>query len=149
MRTMAPEAWRAAWPRNVWAGATVEDQERVQRILDLVQVPARVRFLSCEPLLECVDLGLAGVMPRDICSGYAPVAAIHWVICGGESGPGARPMHPAWARSLRDQCVQAGVPFHFKQWGEHDETGKRVGKRVAGRILDGRTWDELPEVPRG
>lgn len=73
---------------------------------------------------------------------------IHWVLCGGESGRGAnvRPMHPQWARSLRDQCIAAGVAFHYKQWGEHDEHGTRLGKKATGRILDGRTWDQLPVV---
>lgn len=69
---------------------------------------------------------------------------IDWIICGGESGPKARPMHPAWARSLRDQAQAAGVPFLFKQWGEYDQDGRRVGKHTAGRLLDGRTWDEVP-----
>jgi protein gp37 len=68
------------------------------------------------------------------------------VICGGESGPGARPLNPSWARSIRDQCQRNGVPFFFKQWGEHDENGVRTGKKKAGRILDGRTWEEYPEV---
>lgn len=77
-------------------------------------------------------------------------ARIHWVLCGGESGRGAnvRPMAPEWARSLRDQCVAAGVAFHYKQWGEHDEHGARLGKKATGRVLDGRTWDELPAVTR-
>lgn len=115
------------WPPNVWAGTTVEDQRRAdERIPALVEVPARVRFLSCEPLLEAVDLRLHQVD-----------GSIHWVICGGESGPGARTMDPVWALDLRDQCLRAGVPFHFKQWGG-------VLKKLTGRELDGRTWDEVP-----
>ncbi|HYF06163.1 MAG TPA: DUF5131 family protein, partial [Acetobacteraceae bacterium] len=113
------EHWGDEWPENLWAGCTVENQEYAdKRIPELLRVPARVRFLSCEPLLGPVDLegvaghpfgceGLMGCEPK-----------IHWVICGGESGPNARPMHPDWARSLRDQCEAAGVAFFIKQWGE-------------------------------
>jgi protein gp37 len=186
-------------PPNVWVGATVENRKQgLPRIDALREIPASVRFLSVEPLLE--DLG------------KIDLAGIHWVIVGGESGPGARPMHPDWARSLRDQCVDAGVPFFFKQWGSWEpmmeaepylnelgyqpasevramlrgvcivdpdgtveepqpkpewcrnyEAGMqdeendwplghgpyamhRVGKKAAGRELDGRTWDEVPEV---
>ena len=132
---------------NVWLGVSVESQEWVRRIRALVETPAAVRFLSCEPLLGPIQLQLVGQEQHD--GGVHPVhgawSALDWVIVGGESGPGARPMHPAWARSLRDQCVTAGVPFFFKQWGEHDARGLRVGKKVAGRLLDGRTWDEYPE----
>lgn len=113
-------------PSNVWIGTTVEDQDRAQeRIWRLLSIPATVRFLSCEPLLGPVDL-LAGAFdpPNSgfaIMDGFGRVdddeVGIHWVICGGESGPCARPMHPSWARSLRDQCRAAGVPFFFKQWG--------------------------------
>ena len=81
-----------------------------------------MRFLSCEPLLGPLDLDLDG---------------IHWVIAGGESGPGARPMRPEWAQSVRDQCLAAGVPFFFKQWGAHDASGTRMSKKAAGRLLDG------------
>lgn len=96
------------WPHNVWLGTTVEDQQRAdERIPHLLAVPAVVRFLSCEPLLGPVDLD-RWIGPQ----------LLHWVIAGGESGRGARPMHPAWARSLRDQCTAAGVAFFFKQWGE-------------------------------
>jgi len=122
----ATRAWLIDWlngsaPNNVWVGTSIEDQARAdERIPILLSIPARVRFLSCEPLLGRVHLGLFGTVPRDI----APAAytmgyqMIHWVICGGESGHGARPMHPDWSRSLRDQCKAAGVPFLFKQWGE-------------------------------
>ena len=118
--------WKASpWPGNVWIGTSVENQRRAnERIPALVQVPAVVRFLSCEPLLESVDL--------------TPwLSALQWVICGGESGPGARPMAPEWARSLRDQCIAAQVPYFFKQWG-----GRTA--KAGGRTLDGRFWDEMP-----
>ena len=178
------------WPLpNVWLGTSVEDQATADaRIPHLLATPAAVGFVSAEPLLGEVDLsripkskiapnitiltnaltgidGLGNVGPR-----------LGWIICGGESGKNARPMHPDWARSLRDQCVADGVPFHFKQWGEWmpsdretsiiasngeliDFQGEkyagrgghqsathmiRVGKKRAGRLLDGRTWDELP-----
>jgi protein gp37 len=95
-------------PANVWIGTTVEDQTRAdERIPELLKIPAKVRFLSCEPLLRPVNL------EREFRDG-----GIHWLIAGGESGTGARPMHPDWARSLRDQCADADVPFLFKQWGE-------------------------------
>ena len=119
------------WPTNVWMGVSVENQRFVSRVDDLRETEAAVRFLSCEPLLGSLDLNLDG---------------IHWVIVGGESGPGARKMEPEWACAVRDQCAEAGVPFFFKQWGAHDRDGRRVGKRRAGRRLDGRTWDRLPEV---
>ena len=143
--------WFADWrrgkgPKNVWIGTTVEDQTRAdERIPQLLRIPARVRFLSCEPLLGHVELdrffwdyGIDRMWPRK--SDWWPRKSdwdIDWVICGGESGPGARPMDPEWARSLRDQCSAANVPFHFKQWGG-------VHKASAGRVLDGRTWDEVP-----
>lgn len=141
------------WPANVWLGASVVNQEEADRdIPKLLAVPARVRFLSMEPLLGPVDLRQAH---------FAPVRLprVDWVIVGGESGPGARPMHPAWARGLRDQCVAAGVPFLFKQWGEWAPIGERrsilgctlydmehVGKKAAGRQLDGCQHDGYPEV---
>lgn len=111
------------WPENVWMGVSVENADYVHRIDHLREVPAAVRFLSLEPLL--------GPLPN------LNLEGIHWVIVGGESGPGARPMDPEWARDLRDQCVEAQVPFFFKQWGG-------VNKKKAGRLLDGRTWDEMP-----
>lgn len=162
------DAWMTeCWPLpNVWLGTSVEDQRRAdERIPELLRTPAAVRFLSCEPLLGPVDL-------CTVDHGHAPALSyLDWVIVGGESGPGARPMHPDWARSLRDQCQAAGVPFFFKQWGawapwdddnwslpagaddvEAHEKARtidgveflRVGKRAAGRLLDGRTWDEVP-----
>lgn len=120
------------WPRSVWIGTSVESTRQVGRITDLCEHDAPVRFLSCEPLLGPIDFGPEGL------------AGIGWVIVGGESGPNARPMRPEWVRAIRDQCVAAGVPFLFKQWGEHDENGVKVGKKKAGRIVDGRLWDEYP-----
>lgn len=117
------------WHSNIWIGVSVESQRWASRIDDLRLVPAAVRFLSCEPLLGPVNLALDGV---------------DWVIVGGESGSMARRMDPKWARSIRDQCQEAEVPFFFKQWGAFDEAGKRRGKKVSGRILDSRTWDDLP-----
>lgn len=114
------------WPENVWMGVSVEDQRVISRIADLRQCPAQTRFLSCEPLIGSLnDLDLAG---------------IHWLIAGGESGPGARPMDPAWVLSLRDQCREQGVAFFFKQWG-----GKR--KHTTGRELEGRLHSEYPAPP--
>ena len=112
-------------PANAWLGVSVENQEYTTRIDDLRSVKAAVRFLSIEPLLGPIEnLILTG---------------IHWVIVGGESGPGARPMDPAWVRAIRDQCVDAGVPFFFKQWGG-------VQKKRTGRLLDNRTWDQMPSA---
>lgn len=120
------------WPKHVWAGVSVESQEYVGRIEHLVEVPAMVRFLSVEPLLGPVALKVS-LLRR-----------LHWVIVGGESGPKARPMNPNWARDIRDQCVNAAVPFFFKQWGVYDSRGARRTKKASGRVLDGRTWNEMP-----
>ena len=117
------------WPSNVWMGVSVENQRFVSRVDDLRQVPASVRFLSCEPLLGELKLDLDD---------------IHWVIAGGESGPGARPMELSWIRAVRDQCLETEVPFFFKQWGAHDEQGRRVGKKRAGRCLDGFYCNAIP-----
>ena len=125
---------RWAWPPNVWMGVSVENQHWTSRVDILRAIPAAVRFLSCEPLLAPLDLDLEG---------------IDWVIAGGESGAGARPMAAEWARSLRDQCVDAAVPYFFKQWGEHDAAGVRRGKKAAGRLLDGQLWSETPERDLG
>ena len=120
------------WPPNVLIGTSVEDRRVVDRVAVLKEVPALVRFLSCEPLIGPVgDIDLDGV---------------GWVIVGGESGPRARPMDRDWARDLRDQCVNAGVPYFFKQWGRFDMEGRAVGKKRSGRLLDGRTWDEHPAI---
>lgn len=112
------------WPPNVWMGVSVENQKYAERIDFLRQTGAKVKFVSCEPLLGPVELDLRG---------------IDWVIVGGESGPNHRPIDPAWVRSLRDQCQRANVPFFFKQWGGRTS-------KSGGRLLDGRTWDELPEA---
>lgn len=115
---------RLPWPANIWAGATVEDAAHLYRAEQLRRTGAAVKFLSIEPLLGPIDnLDLTG---------------IDWVILGGESGPGARPLHPDWARSIRDQCLAAGVPFWFKQWGG-------VRRRETGHTLDGREWLERPD----
>jgi protein gp37 len=121
---------RLAWAPNIWMGTSVENQRFTTRIAHLRRTSARVKFLSCEPLLGPLRLKLSGV---------------DWVIVGGESGPGARPMRADWARDIRSQCETAGVAFFFKQWGAHNEEGVRVGKSRAGRTLDGRTWDAMPE----
>ncbi|PKQ22277.1 MAG: hypothetical protein CVT65_14160 [Actinobacteria bacterium HGW-Actinobacteria-5] len=112
------------WPDNLWMGVSIESVQVIGRIDHLRATPAAVRFLSCEPLLGALpDLNLQG---------------IDWVIAGGESGPGARPMDPTWVAELRDQCETAGVAFFFKQWGGRTP-------KANGRILDGRTWDLMPE----
>jgi protein gp37 len=164
-QVMLTFAIQHGWPENAWAGTTVENQEMAAaRIPMLSAMPAKVRFLSMEPLQGPVDLS------------FWPDDAVQWVIVGGESGHGARPMHPNWARSLRDQCQAAGVAFFFKQWGEYAAEfrpgtavelstlaanqsvawgdGKtnhtlytRVGKKQAGRLLDGREWNEFPAAP--
>lgn len=113
------------WPSNVWMGVSVENRDVTSRVDDLRQVPAQVRFLSCEPLLGPLDgLDLRGV---------------NWVIVGGESGPGARPMKQEWVMSILQQCRETGVPFFFKQWGG-------VQKHRTGRLLHGRTYDEMPAL---
>jgi protein gp37 len=111
------------WPGNVWLGTSVEADAVIDRVDALRAIPASVRFLSCEPLL--------GPLRR------LDLAGIRWVIVGGESGPGARPMREEWVVEIKDRCEAAGVPFFFKQWGG-------VNKKAAGRELLGRTWDELP-----
>lgn len=111
------------WPANVWIGVSIENTRQLHRVDHLRQVPAAVRFLSCEPLLGPLDgLDLHG---------------IGWVIAGGESGLNARPMHPDWPRFVRDLCVTSSVPYFFKQWGGRTP-------KAGGRLLDGRTWDQLP-----
>lgn len=118
-------------PENAWMGVSVEDQQYgVPRIAYLRQIPARVRFLSVEPLLE--DLGTIDL------------ADMHWVIVGGESGPKARPMQKEWVEDIRVQCEEAGVAFFFKQWGGWGADGKKRAKKQNGRELNGRTWDGMP-----
>lgn len=194
-----PRVWYDTWPLpNVWLGTSVEDQRWANvRVPQLLDTPATVRFLSCEPLLGPVDLvftdtreqtywlsGRPGWGPEEdrgdglVTQPLVIGPSIDWVIVGGESGPNARVMQLDWAESLRDQCTGAGIPFFFKQWGEWQPTtrigagvlddprerfgeevedGKfpqatwrrlyrRVGKKLAGRDLAGRTWDEYPEV---
>lgn len=175
--------WVQAWldgspPANVWLGATMVNQDEADRdIPKLLQVPARVRFLSIEPMLGPIELRTRGYFnycERPDRTGYADGTHVlrpplDWVIAGGESGPGARPAHPDWFRSLRDQCAAAGVAFHLKQWGEWahcDQPGVdmlgteqsplhrwadldysvRIGKKAAGRLLDGVQHDWFPEV---
>jgi protein gp37 len=113
------------WPPNVWMGVSVESSAVMSRITDLARVPAKVRFLSCEPLI--------GPLNR------IPLPGIHWVIVGGESGPGARPIQPRWVESIRTQCESAGVSFFFKQWGG-------VRKHRTGRTLNGQLYDAMPEL---
>jgi protein gp37 len=189
VRSLMGDAGFGDWP-NVWLGVTVVNQEEADRdISKLLATPARVRFLSMEPLLGPVDLTSITVrraVGNEVFSALyfdgdaddepdLGTATLDWVIVGGESGPHARPMHPDWARTLRDQCAAAGVPFLFKQWGEFAPTERtmaevaksqkkltgvrfephtrfpmavldRVGKKAAGRLLDGVTHDGFPEV---
>ena len=171
---------------NVWLGASIVNQEEADRdIPKLLAQPARVRFLSMEPLLGPVDLRGNLPVERALRWHRPMLSMLDWIIVGGESGPGARPMHPEWARSLRDQCAAAGVPFLFKQWGEWgptwteahahlgfgappDPAGRmsiagtrvgtppnerlwpvtKVGKKAAGRQLDGEEHDGFPMVAR-
>ncbi|EXJ13599.1 phage Gp37/Gp68 family protein [Imhoffiella purpurea] len=203
---MVPDLWLDGdWPAHVWLGITVCNQVVANRdIPQLLELPAPVRFLSCEPLLGPLDLRhldadaaesehlfqIDALTGRQTDMGHPclDVPSLDWVIVGGESGPRARPMHPAWVRDLRDQCSAANVPFLFKQWGEwreplegeaydtsrgrrakpsafimsadgtahcfqndsiiHGRVMVRVGKKAAGRTLDGRTWDALPGAGR-
>jgi len=173
-----------SWPdllSNVAFGVSAGTPEDLyDRLPHLIQAPVSTRFLSLEPLIrwDRDGIGLAGICPKDWGKGFTPVGDhIDWVIVGGESGPKARPMHPEWVYGIRDECVDAGVSFFFKQWGEwrpvvpHEPFGPpryffdtdgrlmeeleggfespkvihRVGKKAAGRLLDGRTWEQVPE----
>lgn len=152
--------WTRKWPANVWLGTTIENQKYAnENVPLLVSLPAAVRFVSCEPLLGPLDLKkwLKSTTRRH---------GIDWVIAGGESGHHSRPMNPVWVEDLRDQCMTAKVPFHFKQWGHWGpesaadrravasvevagRDGKkirlfRLGKGETGRLLGGRTWDGVP-----
>ena len=158
------------WPLpNLWPGVSVEDQERIDRIGDLLQTPAVHSWACFEPLFgpirpDVVPIG-EGYLDALLGDRYrldgrgrrAPIPGpawrpLDWVVAGGETGPGARPTDPEWVRGLRDRCVGAGVPFLFKQWGQwapaaDDEFGQtmvRRGRRAAGRLVDGRSWDETP-----
>lgn len=172
------EGWDIRAHNHIWLGVTAENQKRAdERIPILLQIPAAVRFVSVEPMLS--EIRIHKYMYRKEIKKLHPkpglIPGIDWVVAGGESGPRARPMHPTWALSLRDQCQAAGVPFFFKQWGEwapfiyksqtgesvlkltvdskkeiimkHDNTAvnmRKVGKKKAGRLLDGREWSEYP-----
>ena len=173
---------------NVWLGVSVEDQKTAdERIPLLLRTPAAVRWISAEPLLGDLDfktwLTGANALNRKYAAQIragtvkASIEGLDWIVAGGESGPGARPMHPCWARRLRDQCVASGTPYFFKQWGEFCPTGfcspgvhevgkactmhmrpsqmirfsddcevYRVGKKSAGRLLDGREWNQYPQT---
>jgi protein gp37 len=133
--------------RNIWLGVTAEDQLRAdERIPLLLQAPAAIRFVSIEPMLGPVDLRQAHEMAYD--HGVPATRRLSWVICGGETGPGARPVHPDWVRDLRDQCVAAGVPFFFKKWGGPQGQGWVIdGKLYSGHLIDGQEWREMPAVP--
>lgn len=151
VRKMVP--WAKSWPTNIWLGTTVEDQEWAEeRLPHLAEIPAAVRFISAEPLLG--PLNISRWLGEHI----------DWVITGGESGPKARPSSPSWFLDLLNQCMASEVPFHFKQWGDwapgqglnlakarasHAADGTmmlRVGKKAAGRVLDGAIWDGLPKA---
>ncbi len=119
-------------PPHIWVGVSVENAQTKGRINHLRDTSASVRFLSVEPLLEDV--------------GALDLTGMHWVIVGGESGPGARPMQAQWARNVREACLEQGVPFFFKQWGTFGADGRRRSKAANGRVLDGRTWDGMPEA---
>ena len=147
--------WGNDWPKNVWLGTTVENQRWVEKRLPVLsQIPATIRFLSCEPLLGPIDL-----------ERWLTTGDVQWVIAGGESGPHARPSDPKWFLDLLQQCRQFDIPFHFKQWGEWSPiaihktlprsilnsddlstTIGRFGKKASGRELDGRTWDAYPSA---
>lgn len=156
--------------RNLWLGVSCEDQRRAdERIPDLLATPAAVRFVSAEPLLGPIDFtkiafdfGTERTSRHNVLAGVTNISTrtrLDWIIVGGESGSGARPMHPEWARSIRDQCTSAGVAFFFKQWGAHAPASVvllgdhlpqdadamlPVSKAVAGRVLDGEVWDQQP-----
>lgn len=155
--------WQETWPANVWLGVTAENQRWAERRIPiLLGLPARIKFISAEPLLGRLSLSQwTGRAPS-----VEPIGGLDWVIAGGESGHGARPTHPDWVRALRDECQQAKIAFHFKQWGHWTPTVPRgvipkqtitlgddsrrpgllygVGKTIAGRSIDGATWDQFP-----
>ena len=124
---LAQLAPQLPWPSHVWQGVSVESQLYTKRVTALQRVPARVRFLSVEPLLGPIV--------------KLPLDGIHWVIVGGESGPRHRPIKPEWVREINKKCLSAKVPFFFKQWG-----GRTA--KSGGRTLDGRTWDQMPTIEK-
>lgn len=185
-----PRSWRdGSWPSNAWAGTSAGDQETAEdaipKLIDAARM-APVLFVSIEPMVGPIDFSAIRIHDDELGARWRVLEdALSWVIVGGESGPDARPMHPDWPRSIRDQCVDAGVPFFFKQWGGwsavydrdvddpdwgrcdvvRDSTPRgrwlnlsgghgfhgdrvvrvdRIGKKAAGRELDGRTWDQTP-----
>lgn len=173
IRRMVPTGWLEKWPENVWVGVSVGDQANYDRLVPpLLLLPIPTTFLSIEPLLGEIDFrnkmfdgGSWGSIGGQIChdcgnfefyesdgnycihcgnTSMTTHRQISLIIVGGESGAKARPMHPDWVRAIRDDCVAADTPFFFKQWGEHDADGRRVGKAAAGRLLDGREWNEMP-----
>ncbi len=153
---MLPPSWaNGAWP-NVWLGTTICNQAEADRnIPHLLKIPASVRFLSIEPLLGRLTFRWASwVSQREMIARKGfwnhldGLQGIGWAIVGGESGPSARPMNADNVRALRDEFAEARVPFFFKQWGEYDAAGVRVGRRHAGSMLDCKTWHQLP-VKRG
>jgi protein gp37 len=166
-----PRRRRNLWPLpNLWLGVSVEDQARMARVGDLLQTPAAMRWVCFEPLLDSVQPEAVPVSDGYVdafrgahftIDGRGRILSfrsrvcppLDWVVAGGEIGAGARPLQLAWVRGLRDQCIASGVPFFFRQWGEWAPAADdravpgtmiRVGKRSAGRVLDGRTWDEIP-----
>jgi len=138
---------------DVWLGVTAENQQRAdERIPILLQIPAAVRFVSIEPMLGPVDLTFINPFDdfhTDALDTPDPSYKLHWVILGGETGPGARPMHPDWARSVQNQCQAAGVPFFFKKHGDYNRKAQGLqfitDPDNAGRLLDGRLWEEYPK----
>jgi protein gp37 len=123
-------------PSNVWLGVSVENRKHgVPRIAPLVKINSDIRFLSVEPLIAD--------------PGHLPLRGIHWVIVGGESGRGARPIDPEWVRKVRDQCNKERVPFFFKQWGAWGPDGIRRSKKANGRMIDGKIWSQLPPMSLG
>jgi protein gp37 len=175
IKRLVPSGWLAGqWPQNAWAGTTAETQRFADdRIPHLLALPAAVRFVSAEPLLGPIDFTKINLRPLGgdregwtdalagadfVCDSHAEVDSethrIDWLICGGESGPGARPMHPDWARSLRDQCQAAGVAFHFKQAGQWDALepdGQPPLWRSAynGSCIDSHAFPDFDEEPKG
>jgi protein gp37 len=155
--THSPTALTIRKLPNVWLGVTAENRKQADLLIPhLLRCPAAVRFLSVEPMLEAVDIikGLCAIDRNGEPCGRLE-DGIDWVICGGESGPGARPVHPDWIRDLRDQCAEAAIPFFFKQWGSNPNTaafaetnGKCADMTTSkgGSLLDGKTWHEFPET---